>query len=287
MRLAVISDVHANLPALEAVLEDVRRLEPTGLIVAGDLVMAGPYPTETARLLRSLDGWMIRGNSDEYILRLAAGDAPQAWLTSHQWALLRWSFRQMDLATIDFVGSLPLQRVVEIPGTAPIRIVHGSPEDPAEGILPEGDSATLDRALVQTNEPVLVCGHTHVPWKVEREGRLALNPGAVAGPLSGDTPAQYAILTWSEGRWQAEHRAVPYDQGRLLAAFHESGLLEEGGALARAFLLSEETGGDTVIRFVHYAYRLAAEAGFEDCEVVPDDVWKRAEATFDWEVNAT
>jgi putative phosphoesterase len=281
MRLAVMSDVHGNLPALEAVLEDVQPYEPDGILVAGDFV-GGPQPVETIHLLRSLDSWMIRGNSDTGLLQYGLGDAPEVHYTHRQFALLRWAHRHVDQGTFDLIRSLPEQRVVEIDGTAPIRMVHGSPRDPSESIFPDRDPVTLDCALAQTSEPVLVCGHTHIPWKVTRDDRLALNPGAVCGPLNGDVGAQYALLTWRDGRWQAEHRVIPYDLERIRASFRESGLLEEGGALARSFLLSIETGQNVAKDFLSHAYGLAAQAGFEGCHAVPDAAWERASATFDW-----
>jgi putative phosphoesterase len=282
MRLAVMSDVHGNLPALEAVLEDMQPCGPDGILVAGDFT-GGPEPVETIHLLRSLNSWMIRGNSDTGLVRYGLGDAPDAHYTHRQFALLRWAHRHIDQETFEFIRSLPEQRVVEIDGTAPVRLVHGSPRNPAESIFPDRDPATLDLALAQTSEPVLVCGHTHIPWKVTRDDRLALNPGAVCGPLNGEVCAQYALLTWRDGRWQAEHRAVFYDLEQIRTSFRESGLLEEGGALARSFLLSIETAQNVADDFLSHAYRLAARAGFEDCQAVPDAAWERAAATFDWD----
>ena len=88
MRFAVISDIHGNLPALEAVLEDMQRSKVDGIIAAGDYV-GGPHQVETMRLLRSLDSWMIRGNADTGILRLGAGEMPPARYTALQFALGR------------------------------------------------------------------------------------------------------------------------------------------------------------------------------------------------------
>ena len=173
MRLAVLSDIHGNLPALEAVLRDLERRDIDGIIVAGDFI-GGPQPVETIRLLRARRTWMIRGNSDDNLLRLGNGLAPQAWHSSRQFALLRWARRHVDRGTFGFLQSLPQQRVVQVPGRVAIRVVHGSPRDPYESIFPEREPATLDAALAQVNEPVFVCGHTHIPWKVERHGRLAL-----------------------------------------------------------------------------------------------------------------
>ncbi len=280
MRLAVMSDVHGNLPALEAVLEDMQQYELDGIIVAGDFV-GGPHLAETVRLLRDLDSWMIRGNGDNRLVERAAGNI-SANYTHLQFAMARWVSAHADQETLDFLRSLPEQRVVSIPDVPAIRVVHGSPRNPSESIFPDLDLSTLDVALAQVGEPVLVCGHTHIPWNLARDGRLALNPGAVTGPLNGEVGAQYALLTGLGDRWRVVHRTVPYDIERIRAAFCASGLLEDGGALARAFLLSIETGEDVADDFLAYAYSLMTETELEESNVVPDGVWEQAAATFDW-----
>jgi putative phosphoesterase len=277
-----MADVHGNLPALEAVLANVRQHEVDGVIVAGDLV-GGPSPVESIQRLRSLHSWMIQGNSDAGFIRYAEGKAPPAWGTSLQYALLRWGVRQLDQRTLDFLASLPEQRVISLPGTAPIRVVHGSPRHHTESIYPDRNPALLDAALAQISEPVLVCGHTHEPWARERGDRLALNPGSVAGPLDGYVGAQYALLTWRDGRWRVEHQSITYDLDRIQADFEESGLLAEGGALARAFLLGIQTGQNVTEFFLSHARSLAERAGMGDCTIIPDAVWLEAMETFDWE----
>jgi putative phosphoesterase len=285
-RLAVLSDIHGNLPALEAVLADMHQFTVDGAIFAGDYT-GGPHPMETIRLLRSLGGWMIRGNGDTGLVRYERGDAPSPWYTHHQFAIMRWAYDRLDEETRAFLASLPEQRLVTIDGTAAIRVVHGSPRSQTEGLLPDREPAAVELALSQLHEPVLVCGHTHTPWAYRWDGKLALNPGAVCGPLDGYLGAQYALLTWDGDRWAVGHRAVPYDVERLRVSFEESGLLGEGGALARALLLCLVTGQNVWREFLTYARGLAARAGSEDSSedggVVPDDVWERAEATFDWD----
>lgn len=281
MRLAIVADVHANLPALQAVLADAQGCVVDGYLVAGDL-FAGPHPDECLRLLQALGALMIRGNSDINQLRYAAGAAPPSWETAHQWALVRWNHARIAPATRAAVAALPEQRAVAFPGTAPIRMVHGSPRNPFEGLDPDDAPEVLDLALASVAEPVLICGHTHVAWQVGRDGRLVLNPGAVCGPLNGDVRAQYALLEWRTDRWYGELRAVPYDLSLVRRAFEESGLLDEGGPLARAFLLSIETARNVGDDFLQHAFRVAAEHGHTDCETVPDEIWDRAVAEFDW-----
>jgi putative phosphoesterase len=281
MRLAILADVHGNLPALEAVLNDLRNDSIDGFIVAGDMV-GGPNSVEAIERLRELNAWMIRGNNDNYLLKFASGSAPDWWFTSHQWAFSRWCYQHTDPGTVDFLHSLPEQRVIELPGASAIRVLHGSPRSVTELIYPDQDISLLDLALEMTAEPVLVFGHTHVPWQMRRNGRLALNPGAVSGSLVKAACANYAIISWKNGQWEVDLRGVEYDIAALRACFHETGLLEAGGAFARAALFDFENGANTVPELVNYACKMAADAGYPDCEFVPDEIWDQAAKTFDF-----
>jgi predicted phosphodiesterase len=303
MRIAILADIHGNLPALEVVLSDIRAEKIDGIVVAGDTT-GGPDPVETFDRLRALNVWVIRGNSEDYFLTFDTGDAPEAWRESDQWATMRWLYHRFDRETLDYVAALPHQRVVALDNAAPIRIVHGSLDDPTQHLVPQGDPPTVrtfqraglsitgrravsaDHALAHTREMVLVCGHSHIAWQWTNDGRFVLNPGSVGGPINGDPRAQYALLTWQTGGWQAEHRALEYDVGRVRAAYEDSGLLAAGGAFARAYLRGIETGRNFPGYFLHHVYGLAAEDGYVGNPVVPEDVWERAVASFDWQNGA-
>lgn len=284
MRLAVLADVHGNLPALIAVLEDIQRRNVDGYLIGGD-TLGGPHPDESIELLRALNGAAILGNTDINVLRYDAGMAPAHWQTHLQWAVLRWIHQRLRRESLEFLRSLPEQRVVQAGEAAPIHLVHGSPRDPYESLFPDLDIEAFDSVLAQIDEPVLVCGHTHIPWKLRRDGRLAFNPGAVGAPLNGDVRAQYALMDWRRGQWHVQHQAVRYDLQKIHTAFDESGFLQQGGALARAFLLSIETGQNVAEDFLSYAYGLATEAGFTANAVVPDPLWECASQTYMWPVS--
>ena len=100
MRLALLADIHGNLPALEAIVADAQRQEVDGFIVAGDLV-GGPQTEETIHMLRSLDCRMIRGNGDTYLLRYSTGNAPIHWYTSQAFASMRWHYRHASRETLE------------------------------------------------------------------------------------------------------------------------------------------------------------------------------------------
>lgn len=282
MRLAVIADVHGSLPSLEAVLREIHSLPVDGLLVAGDMT-CGPNSAEVLQRLQAEHAMMVLGNNEGYLLRFDSGKAPDWWHTSHQWAFNRWVYRTIGRASLDFLHKLPDYRLVDLPGTASIRMFHGSPRSLNEHLYPGFNPEPLQAAFALTTEPVLVCGHTHLPWQMRKDCRLAFNPGAVLCPLNGDLGAEYAILTWDDAGWKVEHHSAAYDHSLVRQAFTSTGLLQAGGALARSFLLSIETGKDVSMYFLNYAYQQASQAGYPDCEYIPDDIWDAAAESFDWE----
>ena len=304
MRLAVLADIHGNLAALEAVLEDVEQLGVDGMIVAGDFVDR-PQPLEAVRAVQALGACAIRGNRENYILAYHGPDAPDHWRTATQWIGLRWLYERLDREALDYIASLPEHCVYEAGSTDPIRVVHASPRSMTENVLPSHDrdtmklyekagllklrpdsQLTIDDVLDRLEEPVLICGHSHIPWKRERDGRLAVNPGAVGIPINGDTRAQYALLSWEGGRWKAGHRAIGYDRDRIRAAYLESGILEIEGAFARAQLRAIETGKNVPGWLVTHCRQRATAAGVPRSEAIPDEIWAEAVDAFDWETTS-
>lgn len=303
MRLAVLADVHGNLPALEAVLADVKQQAVDGMIIAGDF-LDRPQPLEAVRAVQALDACVIRGNRENYVLAYHNLDAPDHWSTSRQWIGLRWLYQSLDQKALDYIASLPEESVHAAGGTTPIRVVHASPGSMADPILPSRDPVamalykqaglldlrrrqiSIDRAFALFDESVLICAHTHISWTQEQDGRLVVNPGSVGIPINGDTRAQYALLTWRGGRWEAEHRAIDYDRDRISTAYHESGILAIEGAFAFAQLRAIETGQNVPRWLLSHCRQQATRAGFPESGAIPDAIWDKASTTFDWEATA-
>ncbi|OGO37994.1 MAG: hypothetical protein A2W35_00695 [Chloroflexi bacterium RBG_16_57_11] len=129
MRLAVLSDIHGNLAALKAVLEDLEPACPEDYILAGDYTGC-PQAEETIQLLRGLKGWMIQGNGEASLWCLDRGEAPPEWKTLCQFGLLRWDYDRLTIEMREFLFGLPEQQIVQIDHTATVRVVHGSPRSP-------------------------------------------------------------------------------------------------------------------------------------------------------------
>ena len=281
-RLAVLADIHGNLPAFEAVLADLKDFAPLDrILVAGDTT-TGPRQETIFNRLREMDAVFIQGNSEQWLCALDDGTIEEYYVKAKQFALGRWAYANLSREALGFMHTLPEQTVYHLPGTSPIRITHGSPRKINEGVYPNANPAQLDGILADIVEPVILFGHTHQPWQVQTDGRLALNPGAVCSPLNGQVGAQYALLDWDGERWQAHLRCVPYDLDLIRRDFIESGLMDST-ILARGYLGGILTGRDATSAFITYAKNLARAAGFGDLPYIPNEVWDQAGATFAWE----
>ena len=302
MRYAILSDLHGNQPALEAVLRDLAGEYIDRILIAGDLVSGSPYPRETLEKLRALQAGstpvhIIRGNNEAYLLSLQRGDCHPGILTSRQWGATRWTWQQLGSEWMDWINLLPTQISLDDPAGS-ILMLHGSPRRENEGLIPNRNQAALDlfyRARLldpeQTNVPlamtmelvdevVLICGHTHIPWQQDEGHKLVLNPGSVGAPINGDSRAQYAILEYRGRKWQVEFRAVPYDIPSVQAAFETTGLLQEGGGVSRACQLDLARADNTVWKFVLHCVEYARAAGVVNGGVIPDEIWLMAEQTY-------
>ena len=213
MRLALISDPHANLPALQAVLAAIDREPVDRIVCAGDLVGYNPWPNEVLALLRERGVLAIRGNHDRAALTGSAiGLNPIAA------EALAWTAKRLTPET--FATLRKLDNRTRFPaGDATVAVYHGSPRDDDEYVFPEDAAEDLVRAA---GVEVVVLGHTHVPMYCAYPTGIIVNPGSVGQPRDGDPRAAYALLDTDTEEWRVER--VPYDIASVQRAIHRAGL---------------------------------------------------------------
>lgn len=214
MRIALLSDIHGNLVALEAVLADLARHGPFDqLIVAGDLVWSGPWPAEVVDRVRSRATAVIQGNTDAYFLR-RADETPPGKNEERFAAQLTWMCDRLGPERAAYLAALPFaQRISPAPGHD-LLVVHANLSDLERPIVPKTPEADLDALLLEKGEPdwgALAFGHVHVPFTRQWRGRPLVDVASVGLPMDGDPRAVYAILTWDGRGWQAAHHRVFYD----------------------------------------------------------------------------
>jgi len=184
VRVAAISDIHANLRALEAVLADVERERVDSIVVVGDTV-AGPWPVEAFDLVVGADASIVRGNADRAVLERDEqfGRNPP------------WCADQLGEARLVSVAAWPLTCELEIDGLGRVLVCHSTPtaDDPIyTRITPDDVLADL---LGAVDADVLVCGHTHMQYdRTLTNGLRIVNPGSVGMPYEGKAGAYWAVL---------------------------------------------------------------------------------------------
>jgi putative phosphoesterase len=216
-RVAFISDVHSNLEALEAVLDEVGNLK---VYCCGDIVGYGASPNEVVRVLRDAGAVCVLGNHDQASVSGDVGDFnPRAAMAAI------WTSNHLSQESRAFLGSLPRDVSAEIGGRR-LYMTHGSPDDPMwEYVLPSTHSDLFDYYLQKVGADVMALGHTHhaFEWRSD-SGGLVFNPGSVGQPRTEDIRASFAILGVEEGEVQLEVRRVEYDVERAARKVAESGL---------------------------------------------------------------
>ncbi|MFH1034527.1 MAG: YfcE family phosphodiesterase [Pseudomonadota bacterium] len=221
-RLAVLSDLHANLAACQAVAADLARRGVQSVVVLGDLVGYLTRPNQVVELVREAGWRCLDGNYDQAVLTggqagieafLKPGIGPEPR------AVFAWTEKALQAPARAFLAGLPASLSLDLEGLA-LLAVHGSPRDPRQYVYPDHPDAELQSWLMEAGVDVLCLGHTHRPFIRRLPAGLVLNPGSVGKPKDGDPRASYALLELGP-RPGAEIIRLDYDldqEARLLAA---------------------------------------------------------------------
>jgi predicted phosphodiesterase len=232
MRVAVFSDVHGNVRALEAVLAEMKARGPFDAVVnGGDLVYGGPRPREAIDLLMQGSDPTVLGNTDVWI----AGMEPGGGET------VAWARRQLEPRHEAFIRSLPRAHRIEPPGGPPLVVVHATPTSLSDLIAPDAPEEAVAKVFEQARARTVVYGHIHKAYVREVAGGVIVNAGAVGFPFDGIPKPSFAVLRLDAGRWYAENVRVAYDHEsvakELTASTHP-----EGRIFARRVLSATVSG---------------------------------------------
>lgn len=224
MRLAVLSDIHGNLDALQAVLAD---LESTGgadqLWILGDLAAFGPDPVACLATIRELPEEttkVIQGNTDRYLITGRRPDLPQP--TEENWAELAeqtrvrdanfgWTVAQLTWPEFEYLTKLGTDLSLEVPDFGWIVGFHAVPGDDEYVLKPDALEIDIVDALLDREGSVALGGHTHLPMDRTAGYWRMINPGSVGFPFDGDQRAAYAILSVEDSELSVDLRRVEYD----------------------------------------------------------------------------
>lgn len=218
MRVAALSDIHGNLPALEAVLVDVDREDVDAIVVVGDAI-SGPWPVEVFDLLQARGAKVVHGNADREVVDRSDRYGP----------LGIWCAERLGNARLEAASVWPTTLELDVDGLGHVLFCHSTPESDEPiytSLTPDGDLVELFSGV---DADALVCGHTHMQYdRVLSSGLRVVNPGSVGMPYEGRPGAYWAVLAP-----QVDFRRSEYDVGAAAAA------IERLGAPVSEQLLSE------------------------------------------------
>ncbi|HUG47387.1 MAG TPA: metallophosphoesterase family protein [Candidatus Limnocylindria bacterium] len=207
-RLAVLSDIHGNVAALEAALKDIKRHKPDRLLICGDLVMNGPRPREVVQRVRELEAdgaLVVQGNTD---IAVADFDFAAAfpWLEevpAAQRAAAEWTHDELADDELDYLRRLPAERRLWAADSL-VLTCHGSPGSQTNGLPLDLDPSVTVERVTRTDARVIACGHTHVADVRELGRKLIVNPGSCGYAFDGDPAACWALLTLPDSDVQGD-----------------------------------------------------------------------------------
>jgi putative phosphoesterase len=230
MRIALLSDIHGNLIALETILADLETASPDAVICLGDVVVTGPQPRQVIAQLRELHWPMVMGNTDAWLLDPQPWDATDE--ESQQLEVIElWGASLMTEEDLAFIETFQPTFTVDMGEDHTLLCYHGSPHANTDFIGPTTPEEELKIKLAGYQAEVMAGGHTHQQMLRRYQGSLLINPGSVGlpyqnvdGQTHNPTWAEYALVSNDAGNLQVEFRRVPVDLAALTTAVRTSGM---------------------------------------------------------------
>ena len=216
MKIAVISDIHGNMEALDAVMTDIERNKCEKLFVLGDYAMAGPEPREAVKFFMQKEKdenvFMIQGNTDAMITSFSFDLYDSLKEKAPVMAeALKDDEKNLGMQQKQFLSNLPIQKEVTLEGVS-FLLVHGSPRRNNEDILPTTPLNEVEKMIENVDSQVILCGHTHIPCGFQTKSKkTVVNAGSIGRPFTPEPKSCYLIINVKDGKCVFEHQFVEYD----------------------------------------------------------------------------
>ncbi|MCI7736993.1 MAG: metallophosphoesterase [Clostridiales bacterium] len=269
MRIALLADIHGNLPALAAALADIQRKHaPDSIVSLGDQVNLGPSPREVLAMLRENGVTCLHGNHERYILSVLRGEPGY---DGANFDSLRFNASRLSEAEITFPREKRIGNLI---------LTHALPEDDRFPVY-KPKEATLRLAQMAFPEGThILCGHGHNPTHL-RVGGVTVDSIGAAGCMDDGVPgtASYTILDIEKDGFALRPFLAPYDPRALRPLFRESGMADFCPVMAHIACVQMERQQDILVPFVTQARRIAAAKGEQD---VSHATWRETDASFPW-----
>jgi putative phosphoesterase len=220
MKIAALYDIHSNLPALNAVLEELEEVRPDLIVIGGDII-PGPMPQQTLERLSQFGDRVrtIRGNGDREVVAAFDGLPFDPKISEEVREVTRWTARQLEQSQRDFLAQLPEQLTLHVEGLGDILFCHATPRNDVEIFTSITPQERLNTIFSGIETQVVVCGHTHMQFERQVGGIRILNAGSVGMPYA-DRPGAYWLLLGPEG---SQFRRTEYDTETAAQQVRDSG----------------------------------------------------------------
>jgi putative phosphoesterase len=218
MKIAVISDIHGNLEALKKSLENIEEKNVDTIVCLGDLVGYGPYPNEVVELIRERKILNILGNYDAAVLEEKFNYIRDNEVNKF---CMPWAAKELNEENRAYLKSLPTQIILQFENKK-LYFVHGSNRSINEYL--KEDSKEVEEAMEEFDGDILVCAHTHIPYKKVFGAKLLLNDGSVGKPKIGRPNGTYLIIDIQKDSIETEIIEFTYDYEKTTKAMKEKGI---------------------------------------------------------------
>lgn len=226
MRILLISDIHANFVALEAV---AARFPPQSfdlIINGGDTLVYGPFPNQTIDWLRSHKALSILGNTDQHVITLLDGKTFKKPRKAEKRIMYGWTAAALSKENIDWLRRQPVSREIalaESPQPGPqepmLAMHHGSPADPDEFLFSATPSCRFEQLAQLVSAPIVTIGHSHQQFHLETDGVTFINPGSTGRMFDGKISGGCAVITMEKRCFSVELHRVPFSAAAVAAEF--------------------------------------------------------------------
>lgn len=226
MLIAFLSDIHGNLPALDAADADAQERGAEHVVCAGDITGYGPFPDEVCHFLRKRHIPAITGNYDQKVNEIAKhGESAAAGMKQKKRKILLWTVKHISPENRIYLADLPDHLDLHLPSGHTILVVHGSPISADDAIYPSITKRGLSAKLGDARTDVLVCGHTHIPFVRRVDEVLIVNCSSTGHPVDGDPRPAYALVRIEkDAKPRGRIIRFDYDRERTITALKKSAL---------------------------------------------------------------
>jgi predicted phosphodiesterase len=246
-RLAVLADIHGNLPAFEAALKHVASQNIDQIIIAGDIIIGSPDSAACWKLALSLNCPILRGNHERYAAHYGTPLASPEWSTE-KYAPLQWTLSQLNSQECQAMALLPAN--LRLADAQNLFIVHASERNDSDAVAAHTPEEQLSVMFPYAEEQFIIRAHNHVGQTRVWKNKFIVTCGSVGLPLDGNPTAQYLILEQEKGGWQIQHQSVLYNLDVVIQRFKDTRYIASTGPMGRLFFREVVTASQQLVPFL-------------------------------------